>query len=522
MDGLIDQLTNHLRGLLESEAALMMPDDVGFLADLFPVLNRVEAVQKLKRRPKAELDQQQIRTRAFAALKSLLTRLTRNAPIILFSDDLQWGDEDSAEALFQILCSDEPPQLMFVGSYRSDETETSPFITKWRELTEGMEVQQESVTVSPLSIEECTQLAVQLIGEDNPNIREMVFQFASETGGNPMLFIELIGCYDPAADSFEALPIEDLIARKLDRLPKSAKPLLEFLAVAGQRSEIDELALASEVQQEAESIATAMRSEKLVRIIGEGDFISIDTYHDKIREAVLRCLADEKRSSIHRSLGSAIEAAIGTPKVVELRNALDGNSELSDALKERVFDLSYHFDGAGDSERAFTYACLAARQASQQFSQSVAVEQYSIASRNLDDTNERDRFRVALGMGRANCLLGHYEQAKQDLDGATELTTDPVEQADVLGIRGQIAHKMGEIGEGVRAYSLGIRRSGYHVPRTTPGLFASLGWEILVQAFHALAPKSWFLLHEYDLDVVGAHEGIQSGRNSHALLGACV
>jgi tetratricopeptide (TPR) repeat protein len=492
LDGLIDQLTNHLTGLPEQDAALLMPDDIDFLAELFPVLNRVDVVRKLKSGSRGALDQQQVRTRAFAALKALLTRMTRHKPVVLFSDDLQWGDEDRAEALFQILCTDEPPQLMFVGSYRSDETATSPFITKWRQLTQDLEIEQHLVTVSPLSIDECTQLAIQIIGEDNATIREMVFQFASQTGGNPMLFIELLGCYDPLSDTFEALPIEELIARKLDRLPQSAKPLLQYLAVSGQRSLLDEIAQASATQLDSESVATALRSEKLIRIAGEGEFISIDTYHDKIREAVLRCLADDEQSSMHRSLVVTIEEASGAIGLEDLRRACDDNKELDDVLKARLFDLSYHCDAAGDSQKAYLYAALAARQASQQFSQSVAAEQYAVAKRNLDSNDKQGAFLVARGLCRAHCLLGDYEQAREELEGAIELTTDKLNQAEVLGLQAQIAHKLGEVSQGVDFYGQAIRRIGYHVPRNLPDLMASFGYELVIQAFHTIAPRSWY------------------------------
>lgn len=492
LDGLIDRLTNHLRGLAEAEAALLMPDDIGFLAQLFPVLNRVDVVRKLKGGSGAALDQQQVRTRAFAALKALLTRLTRTAPLVLFADDLQWGDDDSAEALVQILCTGEPPPLMFVGTYRSDEMETSPFIAKWRQLTQDVQIQQDAVSVSPLSIDECTQLAVQIIGEDNARIRQMVFQFASQTGGNPMLFIELISCYDPAADSFEALPIEELIARKLNRLPKSAKPLLEFLAVAGQRSSLDEIAIASETQQESEAVATALRSEKLIRMTGEGQFISIDTYHDKIREAVLRYLTDGVRSEIHGFLGLALETACEVPELQQLRRALEEHQELSDKVKERLFDLSYHFDALGDREKAYVYACLAARQASDQFSQSVAAEQYSVAKRNMDAANSRDSFWVARGLGRAECLLGNYEKAKHEIEDAVNLTTDQVEQAEILGLRAEIEFKMGAIGEGVHFYSEAIRKLGYFVPKRALTGVVSFCYELFVQLSHSLLPAGWY------------------------------
>ena len=45
----------------------------------------------------AGLDEQQVRQRAFRALRALLWRIGSRKPVLWFVDDLEWGDADSAE-----------------------------------------------------------------------------------------------------------------------------------------------------------------------------------------------------------------------------------------------------------------------------------------------------------------------------------------------------------------------------------------------------------------------------------------
>lgn len=110
---------------------MLLPDDIGLLAEVFPVMRRCEVVAKAPRGRLDALDQQQIRQRAFVALRMLLDRFGERTPLVWFVDDLQWGDADTAGALFEVLRPPAAPPILFLGSYRSDEADSSPFLTEW-------------------------------------------------------------------------------------------------------------------------------------------------------------------------------------------------------------------------------------------------------------------------------------------------------------------------------------------------------------------------------------------------------
>ena len=173
----------------------------------------------------------------------LLGRISRRSPIVWFIDDLQWGDADSAEALFEVLRPPEAPQVLFLGTYRSDETEGSAFLTMWKELQRKHDVRfaEREVKLAPLTVEECIELVIGLLGKDNEGIRRRAIEFARETRGNPFLLIELVGCFDPETDSFEPMPLHEVLDRKLGRLPEEAGHLLEVVAVSGQALSLEEV-----------------------------------------------------------------------------------------------------------------------------------------------------------------------------------------------------------------------------------------------------------------------------------------
>ena len=90
-------------------------------------------------------------------------------PTILFVDDLQWGDADSASVLLRILSPPQAPPVLLIGSYRSDEAGKSPFLTTWNSTRQGMTEQlfRPDITVGPLTEEQCVELAMIRIGSDD-------------------------------------------------------------------------------------------------------------------------------------------------------------------------------------------------------------------------------------------------------------------------------------------------------------------------------------------------------------------
>ena len=68
-----------------------MPRDIAVLAHVFPVLTRVSVIGEASRKRLEALDEQQIRTRAFAALRELLARIGDDTPVVMFIDDLPMG-----------------------------------------------------------------------------------------------------------------------------------------------------------------------------------------------------------------------------------------------------------------------------------------------------------------------------------------------------------------------------------------------------------------------------------------------
>src|SRR5205085_1182893 len=131
-------------------------------------------------------DPQELRRRAFAALREILTRLAGGGPLVLALDDLQWGDVDSALLLSELLRPPEAPVLLLLACYRSEDVVRSPFLQAFLRTAEQQDdTVRRELAVEPLSPEESIELARELLDGAGEAARSRAEEIARESAGNP-------------------------------------------------------------------------------------------------------------------------------------------------------------------------------------------------------------------------------------------------------------------------------------------------------------------------------------------------
>src|SRR5207245_2704981 len=85
-DNVIDSLSRYLRRLPAVDAARVLPRDIEALATLFPVLKRVDLVRRERRQRALPPDPQELRQRAFRALKEMFVRIADLEPLVIYID----------------------------------------------------------------------------------------------------------------------------------------------------------------------------------------------------------------------------------------------------------------------------------------------------------------------------------------------------------------------------------------------------------------------------------------------------
>ena len=368
LDSVIDSLSRYLGRIAPTDAAEVMPKDVHELAQLFPVLRRVTAVQTARRREHGPREPRIVRRLATHALKELLARIAMREPLVMFIDDLQWGDVDSARLIADLVSGTEPPPMLIVCTYRTaDRDRSSCLSTLFPLLRERTTLNVRDIALEPLTDHERIELARRLLPTGS---EEQLEAIARESRGSPYLLTQLVehvhmqrASLVPGARGAIEISLDRALAGRLDTLSSSATSVLELVAVAGRpvRDEIVAQLIASEVDLGA--ALSELRRSRLVRGIGTGDERAVAIYDDSIRDAVMARMAEGLIRNWHRRLATAIEGS----------------------RQPDLEALTDHLLGAQDFARAGIYAIRAASQAMQALAFEKAADLYEIAVRHHDD-----------------------------------------------------------------------------------------------------------------------------------------
>jgi serine/threonine protein kinase len=322
LDDIVDSLTRFMKKLDPSQLEELR-GDVAALNRLFPVFGRVDAFARDLALRSTDMAMSEIRSRAFSSFADLLLRLSRSAPLVLWIDDAQWGDLDSADLLGELFRTNDA-RILLLLSFTSEDAATSLFLQRLDASSRS------AVIVPPLPHDEARTLARILVGiEADPNRIE---QIARESGGNAFLLEELSRY---AVDHPDRSPsLLRVFRSRLEILPDEAKALLHFIALAGEPLSSDIALKAAGAERTEEDLFSILRDARLIRSRITGDLEEVEIYHTRIRELVTQQLDSDEQRGVHAALAQVLE----------------------ESKSAEAETLATHYYAAGMSEKAARYA----------------------------------------------------------------------------------------------------------------------------------------------------------------------
>ena len=335
-----------------------------------------------------ELSPETIKARTFSVLRSLVLGASLRGPIAVLVEDLHWIDKPSEE-FFETLIDDVAgARVLLVATYRPG------YRVPWVDRSYTTQI-----TLRPLSAAE--SLAVLSSAVD---IADMPQSFSSavlsRAEGNPF-FLEELARAILDHDSMDRLipdTIQGVIMARLDRLPESAKRLVQTASVVGR--EVPRrllLRLWDGPGQFERELVELRRLEFLYERMG-GDEPTYVFKHALTQDVAYDSLLRARRQALHVRAAEALET-LYAGRLDEVEGA-----------------LAHHYARTNLSEKAVTYLVRVADKAARAYANKEAIAHLEQALGHLHrcpDTVERDRRILDVALRHAHSLyfLGGFRES---------------------------------------------------------------------------------------------------------------
>jgi class 3 adenylate cyclase len=207
------------------------------LRDLIPPLQELLSLQ-VEDEAFGQLEPKQMREKTFEALRDLLIRGTKDRPLVLAVEDLQWIDKTTEEFLSYMIGWLPRTRILLLLLYRPE------YVHQW-----GSKSYYSMIGVGQLSTDASAELVEAILegGEAVPELKELILNRAA---GNPLFMEELTqsllqnGFIRRMGNRFvltrdiagTQVPdtVQGIIAARMDRLEESLKRIMQVAAVIGR------------------------------------------------------------------------------------------------------------------------------------------------------------------------------------------------------------------------------------------------------------------------------------------------
>ncbi|MEA2943408.1 MAG: hypothetical protein QOD09_3937 [Bradyrhizobium sp.] len=323
--------------------------------------------------PDAQWDllEPQSRGRAISdASCALVENLARQQRTVLLIEDLQWVDRAS-DVVMAALASLQTPNLLTLITSRPNG------IPAWVERCNA-----ESLALRPLDESSGRAMLDAILGSSSTTF-DLKRRIIRHTASVPLFVEEVcrgfketgilqgqwgdLAVIEPVEELGIPTTIQDVIAVRLDRLPRAERALLQIAAALGRRSTVITLREVAALPEAAlqRALAALDRAELLVR----ADDASGETFefpHDMVRQVTYDSMVERTRERVHTRILSALES--------------DEN------WREEADKLCYHATRAKDWAKALAYGRNVARKCVARSAFADATSHFEIAMDALDRT----------------------------------------------------------------------------------------------------------------------------------------
>jgi predicted ATPase/KaiC/GvpD/RAD55 family RecA-like ATPase len=381
---------------------------------------------------------EQEQNRLFEAVSQFITNISRETPLLVVLDDLQWTDPSSLLLLHYLARGVQKTPLLLLGAYRSTGIDSKHPLTPV--LTElNRERLPQSVSLKRMSLDDISEMIKQILEQDDtpPEFCKMVYE---KTRGNPFFAEEVI----------KSLKEEDVIYRDENKwkirevtrieFPETVKGVIKARIGRLDDEQQNVLTMASLVGNdftfEALQGVTGSNEDKLRKIVDGLLKIGLLKHRDVrgedvcsfadiiVRDVVNEEVGTYERKKLHGLVGTALE------KVYAKK------------IDEHLGELASHFLEGGDKDKALEYFLNAGEKAQKVYAHNEAFSYFQHALGLLEEKedNLEQKTRITERLGDLKTRMGESDAGMEYLNRSLTLWNQLGDKKNIARLHAKMAY----------------------------------------------------------------------------------
>jgi tetratricopeptide (TPR) repeat protein len=427
-----------IRNYLENSNLEQLYRVVGFypaeVAKLVPELS-----QKLKAIPPSlPISPEQEQNRLFEAVSQFVSNLSRETPLLVVLDDLQWTDPSSLLLMHYLARGVQKTPMLLLGAYRSTDIDAKhPLIPILAELKR--ERLSQSVSLKRMSQEDTSEMIKQNLEQEGipSDFCSLVYD---KTRGNPFFIEEVIESLKEEEIIYREenrwkikevskieLPetVKSVVKARIGRLDDESQKVLTMASIVGNDFTLTVLReiIGSDESNLRKILDGLIRTGLLKYRVIRGE--SICSFADIIvRDVVYDEIGNFERQQLHSSVGIALEKMY------------------AGKLDEHHGELALHFLEGGDKEKALDYFLKAGEKAQSVYANREAISYFQSALKLLEEKGNalRERGHVLETLGDVESVVGECDACTKYWNNALHLWTQLNEKVKTARLHRKMAH----------------------------------------------------------------------------------
>ncbi|MGK4004502.1 AAA family ATPase [Sorangium sp. So ce1036] len=467
-----DLIRGHLQRSAEELAALKerlllaLGPNAQLIIDLLPELAVILGPQPTV----PELGPTEAQNRFAIVFQSFLRVFaTKERPLVLFLDDLQWADSASLRLLQIILANPENAHLLVLGAYRDNEVGPAhPLALTIEEIRKGSAKLSE-ITLKPLAPSTVSQIIADTFATETDRVSPLAEIVFEKTQGNPFFMSQLLGAlhrdklvgFNAGTGAWEwdlagiqQADITDnvvvLMVGKIRKLAPGTQRVLKLAACMGHQFELKTLSIIHEKTPAATAadLWEALREGFVVPLTAEYRFlhaprgedveeqhdvealrVSYKFLHDRVQQAAYSMIEEDRRQEVHLQIGRLLRRSRG-----------------DEGHDEDVFQIVYHTNlGASlitqrsEQVDVARLNLVAGKRAKAATAFQTAVGYFRAGAALLGEAGWGDEYATTFELSAelAECayLNGQHEEAEALFDVILRRARSTLERARILNLR---------------------------------------------------------------------------------------